>query len=56
MVGAGRVGKNHSNAIVHHVPGAQIVALVDPAQEVLEATSKEFGIEQRFTSLEESYR
>lgn len=54
MVGAGRVGKNHSNAIVHHVPGAQIVALVDPAQEVLEATSKEFGIEQRFTSLEEA--
>ena len=36
------------------VPGAQIVALVDPVAEVLAATGDEFGIEARFTSLEEA--
>lgn len=54
MIGAGRVGKNHSNAITGYVPGAQIATLVDPAKEVLEATGAEFGIENRFTSLEEA--
>jgi myo-inositol 2-dehydrogenase/D-chiro-inositol 1-dehydrogenase/scyllo-inositol 2-dehydrogenase (NAD+) len=54
MVGAGRVGKNHSNSIVRHVPGGLIVALVDPVVEVLEATGQEYGIDARFTSLEEA--
>jgi predicted dehydrogenase len=54
MVGAGRVGKNHSAAIIRHVPDGKIVALVDPATEVLESTGKEFGIDARFTSLEEA--
>jgi predicted dehydrogenase len=54
MVGAGRVGKNHSNSIVSHVPGGQIVALVDPAKEVLQSTGQEFGIDPCFTSLEEA--
>jgi predicted dehydrogenase len=54
MVGAGRVGKNHSNAIMRHVTGGQIVALVDPAKEVLAATGAEFGIEQAYESLEQA--
>lgn len=54
MVGAGRVGKNHSRSIVEHVPGAACVALVDPVAEVLEATAAEFGYEQRFATLEEA--
>ncbi|HEX9028364.1 MAG TPA: Gfo/Idh/MocA family oxidoreductase [Anaerolineales bacterium] len=54
MVGAGRVGKNHSSAITGYVPGAQITALVDPVKEVLQATGGAFGIEHRFTSLEEA--
>ena len=53
MIGAGRVGKNHSRALAR-VPGAQIVALVDPVAEVLAATGDEFGIEARFASLEEA--
>jgi len=52
MVGAGRVGKVHSNSIVRHVPGGQVVAMVDPAREVLQATAGEFGIPNRFDSLE----
>ena len=54
MVGVGRVGKNHSRAIQQFVPGAEIVALVDPMVEVLNETGNEFGIEQRFTALEEA--
>lgn len=52
MIGAGRVGKNHSRSIVRHVPGGQIVALVDPVKDVLNATGNEYGIEARFESLE----
>ena len=53
MVGAGRVGKNHSRWITRHVPGGRIVALVDPVAETLAATGEEFGIEDRFASLED---
>jgi myo-inositol 2-dehydrogenase/D-chiro-inositol 1-dehydrogenase/scyllo-inositol 2-dehydrogenase (NAD+) len=54
MVGAGRVGKNHSRWITRHVPGGRVVALVDPVAETLAATGDEFGIEDRFASLEQA--
>jgi predicted dehydrogenase len=54
MVGAGRVGKNHSRWITRHVPSGHVVALVDPVAETLAATGDEFGIEARFLSLEEA--
>ena len=52
MIGAGRVGKNHSQAITRHVPGGKIVALVDPMVEVREETAREYGIENQFDTLE----
>jgi predicted dehydrogenase len=52
MIGAGRVGRNHTRSIVHHVPAGSIVALVDPIQEVRAATAIEFGIEKQYDSLE----
>lgn len=52
MVGGGRVGKNHSRAITQHVAGGRIVALVETMDEVREETANEFGIENRFNSLE----
>jgi predicted dehydrogenase len=52
MVGAGRVGKNHSRAITRGVPSARIVALVDPMPTVREETAAEFGIEDQFDTLE----
>ncbi|HEX7395674.1 MAG TPA: Gfo/Idh/MocA family oxidoreductase [Anaerolineaceae bacterium] len=52
MIGAGRVGKNHSRAITRHVPGGKIVALVDPMEAVRNETSAEFGIENTYDSLE----
>jgi len=54
MIGAGRVGKNHSNFISRHVPAGKIVTLVDPVTDILHATGEEFGIDNRFASLEEA--
>jgi predicted dehydrogenase len=54
MVGAGRVGKNHSRWITRHVPGGQIVALVDPVAETLASTGDEFSILNRFATLEDA--
>ena len=53
MIGAGRVGKNHSRALMR-VPGGKIVALVDPVADVLNATGEEFAIAARFASLEDA--
>ncbi len=54
MIGAGRVGKLHSGTLTRHVPGGDVVALVDPWAEVRDATGDEFGIERRFASLAEA--
>ena len=43
MIGAGRVGKLHSGTLKRHVPGGDVVALVDPWAEVRDATGDEFG-------------
>lgn len=52
MIGAGRVGKNHSRAITRHIAGGNIVALVDPMIQIREETALEFGIENQFDTLE----
>lgn len=54
MIGAGRVGKNHSRTLNCFVPGSEIVAIVDPVTEFLLATADEFGIPNRYSSLEEA--
>jgi 2-hydroxy-4-carboxymuconate semialdehyde hemiacetal dehydrogenase len=54
MIGAGRVGKNHSRAISRHVPDGKIVALVDPLVAVRDETAKEFGIDAQFDTLEQA--
>jgi predicted dehydrogenase len=52
MVGAGRVGKNHSRAISQHIAGGRIVAVVESIAEVREETAHEFGIDNQFDTLE----
>ena len=52
MIGAGRVGKNHSRAISRHISNGRIVALVDPMVQIREETALEFGIEKQFDTLE----
>ncbi|MEZ4592675.1 MAG: Gfo/Idh/MocA family oxidoreductase [Chloroflexota bacterium] len=52
MIGAGRVGKLHSGTLKRYVPDGDVVALVDPAERMLQETGDEFGIDGRFPSLE----
>src|SRR5512140_1018439 len=54
MIGAGRVGKNHSRAITRHIAGGKIVALVDVMAQIRGETAAEFGIDQQFDTLEEA--
>jgi myo-inositol 2-dehydrogenase/D-chiro-inositol 1-dehydrogenase/scyllo-inositol 2-dehydrogenase (NAD+) len=52
MIGAGRVGRNHSQAITRHVPQGKIVALVDPVEKVRNETAVDFGIGYQYESLD----
>ena len=54
MVGAGRVGRLHTRSITRHIPSGKVVAIVDPAPDVLDAAASEFGVEARFESLEKA--
>ncbi len=54
MVGAGRVGKLHSSTITQFMPNVRITALVDPAEAILNETGDDFGIDVRFSTLEEA--
>ena len=54
MIGAGRVGKLHSGTLRRHVPGGDVIALVDPYEPVLKETGDQFEIERRYTSLEDA--
>jgi predicted dehydrogenase len=54
LVGAGRVAKVHANSLVHHVPPASLVAVVDPVPETLQATAQEYGVTARFLTLGEA--
>ena len=53
MVGAGRAGRMiHSNSIMRHVPGGEVVAIVNLVSEVSHAISDGFGIPDCFDTLE----
>lgn len=54
MIGAGRAGKVHLNSVVNFIPGGKVVAVVDTVMEALVAAADEFGVEGRFTSLEDA--
>jgi predicted dehydrogenase len=54
MIGAGRVGKNHSRILNGYVPGSEIIAIVDPVEEFLKVTADEFGIPNRYASLDQA--
>jgi myo-inositol 2-dehydrogenase/D-chiro-inositol 1-dehydrogenase/scyllo-inositol 2-dehydrogenase (NAD+) len=54
LVGAGRVAKVHANSLVNHVPRAELVAVVDPLEAILNETADYFGIDSRFSSLEQA--
>lgn len=52
LVGAGRVAKVHANSLVNHIPAGELVGIVDPMREALNATADQFDMDARFESLE----
>ncbi len=54
MVGAGRVGRHHSEVLARFVPGVNLAAAVEPVDEALQRLVGEFGYERGFHSLEEA--
>ena len=54
MIGAGRVGKLHSGTLRRYIPDGKVVCLVDTQQSMLDETGAEYGIDHRYTSLEEA--
>jgi myo-inositol 2-dehydrogenase/D-chiro-inositol 1-dehydrogenase/scyllo-inositol 2-dehydrogenase (NAD+) len=51
LVGAGRAAKVHANSLIHHVPGAELVAIVDTDAETLKITADQYNVQNRFKSL-----
>jgi predicted dehydrogenase len=54
LVGGGRVAKVHAKSLVRHVPEAKLSAIVDTNPDTLQETADQFGVEQRFASLEDA--
>jgi predicted dehydrogenase len=52
MIGGGRVGRNHSRAVIQHIADARIAAIVDPVDQVRQDTAAEFEIERQFQTLD----
>ncbi len=52
LVGAGRAAQVHADSLVNHIPRGQLVALVDPDLNALQATGDRYGVDARFDSLE----
>jgi myo-inositol 2-dehydrogenase/D-chiro-inositol 1-dehydrogenase len=44
VVGAGRIGQHHATALRRHVPGAELLAVVDPAAGAAERLGAELGV------------
>jgi myo-inositol 2-dehydrogenase/D-chiro-inositol 1-dehydrogenase/scyllo-inositol 2-dehydrogenase (NAD+) len=54
LVGAGRAGQVHANTLTRHTPAGRLVALVDSSAEARQAVGDRYGIEARFSTLEEA--
>lgn len=54
LVGAGRVGKVHAQSLSRYVRGGRLSTIVDSDPAALDRLAGEFGVEQRFQSLEQA--
>ena len=54
LAGAGRVARVHAQTLTRHLPGSEIVAVVDPAAEVRYSLAQEFAIPAQYAALEEA--
>ena len=54
VVGAGRAGMIHAVNFVKNVPGAKLVAVSDPVEEVAKSAAEELGIDKYYLSHEQA--
>jgi len=54
LVGAGRAGRVHAKSLVHYLPTASAVAMVEPDPANRDLTREQFGIETWFATLDEA--
>ena len=54
VVGSGRAGMIHAKNFAGSVPGAKLVAMVDPVEEVVNAACRELGVEKGYSSYEQA--
>jgi len=54
VVGSGRAGMIHAKNFTGNVPGAKLIAMVDPVEDVARSACKELGIETHYSSYEQA--
>jgi len=54
VVGSGRAGMIHARNFAANVPEAKLIAMVDPVEDVLQASCRELGIENSYSSYEKA--
>jgi len=54
LVGAGRVAKVHAETLTRHLSVGCLAAIVDPDESILNETAAQYGIEKRFSELEQA--
>jgi len=54
VVGSGRAGKIHAKNFAGNVPGARLIAMVDPLEDVARAACEELGAEVYYTGYEQA--
>lgn len=54
LIGAGRIGKNHAEIVARRVPGATLVAVVDPVDGAAQALADSLDVPKAFTSIDDA--
>lgn len=52
LIGAGRIGKNHAEIVARRVPGASLVAVVDPVDGAAQALADSLDVSRAFTDVD----
>lgn len=53
LIGAGRMGAFHAAALAHHIPGARLAAIADPAAGLADRLAGELGCPKAYSSIDE---
>ena len=54
VIGSGRAGMIHATNFAKNVPGAELIAVVDPIEEVAKSAAKELGIDTYYLNYEQA--